>query len=100
MHDAADEALPGICRHLTPAALRVATSRFDRSWRGCAPFDEGVSDMPSAGVTSFERRRQRLLPRRRFAGRMLKAIGFRTSLFDSERFRSAPRTCPPLCGRL
>jgi hypothetical protein len=39
------------------------------------PFDEGVSDMPSAGITSFERRRQRLLSRRRFAGRMLKAIG-------------------------
>jgi hypothetical protein len=31
--------------------------------------------MPSAGITSFERRRQRLLSRRRFAGRMLKAIG-------------------------
>jgi hypothetical protein len=31
--------------------------------------------MPPAGITSFERRRQRLLSRRRFAGRMLKAIG-------------------------
>ena len=30
--------------------------------------------MPSPGITSFERRRQRLLSRRRFAGRMLKAI--------------------------
>jgi hypothetical protein len=35
--------------------------------------DEGVSNMSSAGITSFERRRQRLLSRRRFAGRMLKA---------------------------
>ena len=31
--------------------------------------------MPSAGIASFERRPQRLLSRRRFAGRMLKAIG-------------------------
>jgi hypothetical protein len=31
--------------------------------------------MPSAGIASFERRRQRLLSRRRFAGRMLKAVG-------------------------
>jgi hypothetical protein len=31
-------------------------------------------NMPSRGITSFERRRQRLLSRRRFAGRMLKAI--------------------------
>jgi hypothetical protein len=31
--------------------------------------------MTSAGITSFERRRQRLLSRRRFAGRMLTAIG-------------------------
>jgi hypothetical protein len=31
--------------------------------------------MPSPGITSFERRRQRLLSRRRFAGRLLKAIG-------------------------
>jgi hypothetical protein len=31
--------------------------------------------MSSAGITSFERRRQRPLSRRRFAGRMLKAIG-------------------------
>jgi len=30
--------------------------------------------MSSAGITSFERRRQRLLSRRRFAGRMLMAI--------------------------
>jgi hypothetical protein len=29
--------------------------------------------MPSAGITSFERDRQRLRWRRRFAGRMLKA---------------------------
>jgi len=31
--------------------------------------------MPSTGIASFERRRQRLLSRRRFAGRMLKAVG-------------------------
>ena len=31
--------------------------------------------MPSPGITSFERRRQGLLSRRRFADRMLKAIG-------------------------
>jgi hypothetical protein len=31
--------------------------------------------MPSLGITSFERRRQGLLSRRRFADRMLKAIG-------------------------
>ena len=31
--------------------------------------------MSSPGITSFERRRQRLLSRRRFADRMLKAIG-------------------------
>src|SRR5262249_176445 len=31
--------------------------------------------MPSAGIISFERRRQRLLSRRRFAGPMLMAIG-------------------------
>ena len=31
--------------------------------------------MPSPGITSFERGGQRLLPRRRFADRMLKAIG-------------------------
>jgi len=31
--------------------------------------------MSSAGITSFERRRQRLLSRRRFAGRLLMAIG-------------------------
>ena len=31
--------------------------------------------MPPPGITSFERRRQRLISRRRFAGRMLKAIG-------------------------
>jgi len=30
--------------------------------------------MSSAGITSFERRRQRLLSRRRFAGRMLMAV--------------------------
>jgi hypothetical protein len=30
--------------------------------------------MPSAGITSFEHRRQRLLSRRRFASRMLKVI--------------------------
>jgi len=30
--------------------------------------------MPSAGITSFERRRHRLLSRPRFAARMLKAI--------------------------
>jgi len=31
--------------------------------------------MSSAGITSFERRRQRLLSRPRFAGRLLMAIG-------------------------
>ena len=31
--------------------------------------------MSSPGIASFERRHQRLLSRRRFAGRMLKAIG-------------------------
>jgi hypothetical protein len=31
--------------------------------------------MPSAGITRFEHRRQRLLSRRRFAGRMLKVSG-------------------------
>ena len=31
--------------------------------------------MSSPGIISFERRRQRLISRRRFAGRMLKAIG-------------------------
>jgi hypothetical protein len=31
--------------------------------------------MPSAGIASFEHRRQRLLSRRRFTSRMLKAIG-------------------------
>ena len=31
--------------------------------------------MPSPGITSFERRGQRLLSRHRFADRMLKAIG-------------------------
>ena len=31
--------------------------------------------MPSPGITSFERRRQQLLSRPSFAGRMLKAIG-------------------------
>ena len=31
--------------------------------------------MPSLGITSFERRRQGLVSRRRFADRMLKAIG-------------------------
>jgi hypothetical protein len=31
--------------------------------------------MPPPGITSLERRRQPLLSRRRFAGRMLKAIG-------------------------
>ena len=31
--------------------------------------------MPSPGITSFERRRQQLLSRPGFAGRMLKAIG-------------------------
>jgi len=34
-----------------------------------------VSDTPSTGIASFERRRQQLLSRRRFAGRMLKAVG-------------------------
>lgn len=31
--------------------------------------------MPPPGIISFERRRQRLISRRHFAGRMLKAIG-------------------------
>src|SRR5216117_7457 len=41
---------------------------------GCAPFAEGLLNMQIPGLTSFERRHQRLISRRRFADRMLKAI--------------------------
>jgi len=50
--------------------------------------------MPSAGITSFERRRQRLLWRRRFAGRMLKAIGFRRSPFWFRTIQVCPKDLP------
>src|SRR5215831_4084271 len=41
---------------------------------GCAPFAEGLLNMPIPELTSFERRHQRLISHRRFADRMLKAI--------------------------
>src|SRR5438132_2047889 len=45
---------------------------------GCAPFAEGLLNMQIPGLTSFERRHQRLISHRRFADRMLKAIGLWT----------------------
>ena len=64
-------ALLRIRRHLTtPAALRVATSRFTTVTDDDAPCDE-AANMPSAAMATFERRRH-------FAGRKLKTIGVRT----------------------
>jgi len=57
----------GTSRHRLHCGSRQVSSR--RFWRWCAAFDEAVANMPSAAMATYERRRQRLLSRRRFAVR-------------------------------
>jgi hypothetical protein len=82
MHAAADELYQEFVGTCARGRLRVATSRFTTVSDG--DVHRSMKDWPTCRLLESQASnvaRQRLLWRRRFAGRMLKAIGFRRSPF-------------------